>query len=81
MRIDDGAPFLFGENATYRVWHWVKYPVSRMSAPLRLKQGRHTLLFKNREDGVRLDQVILSAEKRFVPVEIEKPTTAGGGRP
>ena len=79
VRIDDGAPFLFGENATYRAWHWVKYPVSRLAAPLRLKRGKHILLFQNREDGVRLDQVILSAEKRFVPVAIETPTTTGRG--
>jgi hypothetical protein len=78
VQIDEGAPFLFGENATYRTWHWVKYPVARMTPPFRLKQGPHVMIFKNREDGVRLDQIVLSPNKRFVPVDIERVTTGGG---
>lgn len=74
---DDQPTFLFGEDATYKAWHWVKYPVSRTVAPIRLAKGKHTLVFNNREDGVRLDQVLLSADKRFVPVDIE----ATGTRP
>jgi len=72
---DDQPAFLFGEDATYKSWHWVKYPVSRTVAPLKLTKGRHTLTFHNREDGVRLDQILLSADKRFVPVDIETPGT------
>lgn len=72
---DDQPTFLFGEDATYKAWHWVKYPVSRTAAPIKLTKGKHTLTFHNREDGVRLDQVLLSADKRFVPVDIEKPGT------
>ncbi len=72
---DDQPAFLFGEDATYKAWHWVKYPVSRTAAPIKLTQGPHTLTFKNREDGVRLDQVLLSADKRFVPVDIEPAGT------
>ncbi|MDR2850368.1 MAG: hypothetical protein LBW77_07530 [Verrucomicrobiota bacterium] len=68
---DDQPAFLFGEDATYKVWHWVKYPVSRTTPPLKLAKGKHALTFLNREDGVRLDQILLSADKRFVPVEIE----------
>lgn len=68
---DDQTPFLFGEDATYKAWHWVKYPVSRTVSPITLAKGKHTLVFHNREDGVRLDQVLLSADKRFVPVDIE----------
>jgi hypothetical protein len=71
VTVDDQPAFLFGEDATYKVWHWVKYPVSRTTPPLKLTKGKHTLVFHNREDGVRLDQVLLSADKRFVPVEIE----------
>ena len=78
VQFDDQAPFCFGEDATYRTWHWVKYPVSRMTPPLRLKPGKHALVFHNREDGVRLDQVLLSPNKRFVPVDIERATTGGG---
>ncbi|MDD4101826.1 MAG: hypothetical protein PHU80_04250 [Kiritimatiellae bacterium] len=72
-QLDDDPVFLFGEDATYKVWHWVKYPVARTTAPLRLSKGSHTLTFRNREDGVRLDQILLSADRRFVPVDIEAP--------
>ena len=81
VQLDDQAPFLFGENATYRTWHWVKYPVARITPPLRLEKGPHVLRVSNREDGVRLDQILLSPNKRFVPVGIETPTTTGGGTP
>ena len=75
VTVDDQPAFLFGEDATYKAWHWVRYPLSRTSAPLRLAKGKHTLTFNNREDGVRLDQVLLSADKRFVPVETEPAGT------
>jgi len=69
---DDQPGMLFGEDSTFKKWHWVKYPVSRTAKPILLKQGKHTLTFHNREDGVCLDQILLSADKRFVPVDIEK---------
>lgn len=71
VTVNDDPPFLFGEDATYKAWHWVRYPVSRTAKPLSLKAGENTLSFLNREDGVRLDQVVLSADRRFVPVDIE----------
>ena len=73
IQIDDGASFLFGEDTTFNVWHWVRYPVSRMAKPVALSKGRHTIVFRNREDGVALDQFLLTTEKRFVPVGIASP--------
>jgi hypothetical protein len=72
MTLDDGLAFVFGEDATCNAWHWVK-------APPRLKQltltkGKHTLTVKNREDGVRLDQVLLAMDKDRVPVNAETVT-------
>lgn len=75
VRVDGQPGFLFGEDATYKTWHWVKYPVSRTVPPIKLAKGKHVLAFHNREDGVRLDQVLLSADKRFVPVDRETPGT------
>lgn len=72
VKIDDSPPFLFGEDATFKTWHWIRYPVARTAKPLSLTKGKHTITFLNREDGVSLDQVILSADKRFVPVDCEK---------
>ncbi len=73
IQIDDGAPFLFGEDTTFNVWHWVRYPVSRMAKPVTLSKGKHTVIFRNREDGVALDQFLLTTEKRYVPVGIVAP--------
>ncbi len=73
IQIDDGAPFLFGEDTTFNVWHWVRYPVSRMAKPVTLSKGRHTIVFRNREDGVALDQFLLTTEKRYVPVGVAAP--------
>lgn len=72
IQIDDGAPFLFGEDTTFNVWHWVRYPVSRMAKPVQLSKGKHAIVFRNREDGVALDQFLFSSEKRYVPVGIAK---------
>jgi len=71
ITFDDQPAFLFGEDATYKTWHWVKYPVSRTAKRIHLTQGPHILTFHNREDGVRLDQILISTDKRFVPVDIE----------
>ncbi len=77
VQVNDAAPFLLGDNATYKSWHWIKYPVSRMIPPLDLAKGRHVILIENREDGVRLDQLALSAHPRFRPVGIEPPNARG----
>lgn len=76
INIDEAKPFIFGEDSTFKTWHWVK-------APARLKQltltkGKHTLTFRNREDGVYLNQILLTADKKYVPVDIETVTTGAG---
>lgn len=71
VQIDERPVFLLGEDATFKTWHWVRYPVTRTAAPVVLTKGSHTFTFLNREDGVRLDQILLSADKRFVPIELE----------
>jgi hypothetical protein len=75
MSIDEALPFTFGKDATYKEWHWVK-------APPRLKQltlarGKHVLTIRNRQDGVRLDQVLFVLDRRYVPVGVEDLTPAG----
>ena len=78
MSLDDNRPFTFGQDATYKRWHWVKAPKSLRN--LSLAAGKHVLKIKNREDGVRIDQILLSSDKRYVPVGIEDVTeTAADG--
>lgn len=86
--LDDGKPFIFGEDGTYRKWHWVKGMRTTLAA------GQHRLRIQNREDGVKLDEILLSRNIDYVPVGIEEPTqkaappgtnavptqAAGGGR-
>ncbi len=72
LSLDDSLPFTFGKDATFLTWHWVK-------APPRLKQmnlakGKHVLTIRNRQDGVKLDQVLLALDKKYVPVGIEEAT-------
>ncbi len=70
LAIDDALPFTFGKDATYNVWHWVKAP-PRIKQ-LTLAKGKHVLTVKNRQDGVKLDQVLLVLDKRYVPVGVEE---------
>ncbi len=75
VKFNDAPAFLFGENATYKAWHWVKYPVSRTSPKINLNAGRNQLRIENREDGIMVDQILLSDDPRFVPVDIEPTGT------
>lgn len=72
VQLDDGTPFTFGQDSTYRSWHWVKSP-PRLSQ-LKLKKGTHKLTIKNREDGIRIDQVFLTDDRGTVPVGAETVT-------
>jgi hypothetical protein len=72
INLDEAKPFTLGEDSTFKSWHWVK-------APARLKQltltkGPHTLTVRNREDGVKLNQILLTNDKQFVPVDVETVT-------
>ena len=66
--VDSHPPFILGEDGTYGIWHWVK------GMKLKLTAGRHDIHFQNREDGVRLDQFLLSKDHTYVPVGAEDPT-------
>lgn len=72
ISIDGAKPFSFGQNGTYTNWHWVKSPAGMKQ--LTLKEGAHSLAFSAREDGIRLDQVLLTIDSRYVPVGIEDVT-------
>jgi len=71
-RFDNGPIFLIGEDPTFKTWKWVKYPVPRNAQPTKLAAGSHTLTLLHRQDGIRVDQILLTTDRRYVPVEIEK---------
>ncbi len=72
MQIDDSAPFAFGQDGTYKAWHWVKAPPNLKC--LKLTKGEHVLIVSNREDGVKLDQILLTTDRKYVPVDVETPS-------
>ena len=69
MSLNGEKEFTFGQDATYKQWHWVKAP-ARLSQ-LNLQAGKQTLKVANREDGVAIDQILITRNKRYVPVGIE----------
>lgn len=72
VQIDSQPPFLIGADSTYHAWHWVKYPISKVTPLPTITKGTHTVTLIHREDGVRLDQLLLTSDPRYVPVGIEK---------
>lgn len=66
--IDGGRPFLFGQDGTYKSWHWVK------GMKVKLTAGTHELKIENREDGVKVDQILLAPDADYVPTGIEDTT-------
>lgn len=68
VRLDGGPPFTIGQDASFGNWHWVG------TAPglkqLRLASGSHALDILEREDGVKLDQILLTPDKAYVPVDV-----------
>ena len=68
VQVGDTKEFMV-EDTTYKTWHWVKSPPRLQQ--LALEPGETTLTVKNREDGVRWDQILLTPSKRYVPVAAE----------
>lgn len=69
VSVNDGESIILGEDGTYDKWHWVGG-----NARVKLKAGRNKFIIKNRETGVRVDQIFLSQDGDYTPVGI-RPTT------
>ena len=61
--------FTLGNDGTYKSWHWVKAKVK-----LKLKKGTHELVISNREDGIKVDQFLITNDRKLIPVDIEEST-------
>lgn len=60
--VNGGYPVLFGGDSSYDAWEWAVAPVL-----FDLKAGENALEVLNREDGVRLDKLIITKDADFVP--------------
>ena len=67
MKIGDKPEFIMGNDGTYKSWHWVKAKISLM-----LEKGVYDLEIDNREDGIKIDQILITSDRKLIPVEIEK---------
>ncbi len=87
FRIDEGQPAEIS-SSNHRLWHWVSWRFQdpeRMGQlrPIRLAAGAHRLRLSFREDGFRLDQILLTREPEdaFTPARIMKPRPAAPAAP
>ena len=62
--MDDRRRVIFNDPVE-GTWHWVKGDTFTLTA------GKHTITIFNREDGVRLDQFLLTTDTALRPVGIE----------
>jgi hypothetical protein len=53
--IDGALPLLVGNDGTYNAWHWVHGFDADLAA------GAHVLALAPREDGIRLDQILVTS--------------------
>lgn len=67
--VNGGSPLILGEDGTYDAWHWVGG-----RARVALKAGANTLVLKNRETGVRVDQFFLTQDANYTPTNLRKVT-------
>ncbi len=70
--VDGQRAFSFGQDRTFKRWHWVKAP-ARLKQ-LTLSEGTHSIVISAREDGIRVDQILLTDDEDYVPVGIEDIT-------
>ncbi len=60
-----GNSITLGEDGTYDKWHWVGG-----NARVKLKAGANKFVIKNRETGVRVDQIFLCEDGNYTPTGI-----------
>jgi hypothetical protein len=66
VRVNDGEPVTAGNDGTYNAWHWVLVP-----GEFALAAGAQQVYVLNREDGIRLDQVMITSDMDYTPQGIE----------
>ncbi len=72
IKVDDNPPVTLEGPVTDEdkwAWRWQKLKQS-----FQLTAGKHTILVQMAEDGPKMDQWLLTNDKRFIPVRALKPT-------
>ena len=72
LLIINGQERMLGEDGTYNKWHWVNNPLK-----IPLKAGANTIILKNRETGVKIDQIFLTDDSQYEPTNMRKTTHDG----
>jgi hypothetical protein len=70
VSVNGSDSITLGEDGTYDKWHWVGG-----NARVELKAGVNTFVVKNRETGVRVDQIFLCQDGDYTPTGIRKITS------
>ncbi|HEX8550248.1 MAG TPA: hypothetical protein VF681_01705 [Abditibacteriaceae bacterium] len=68
VSVNGGSPSVLGEDGTYNEWKW------REGTRVKLKAGVNTLVLKNRETGVQVDQFFLCTDPDYTPTGVRKIT-------
>lgn len=63
VAVNGGPANILGEDGTYNKWHWVGGAVR-----VKLNAGVNTVVLKNRETGVNVDQFFLCQDGQYTPV-------------
>jgi hypothetical protein len=63
----DGKPITVGNDGTFDAWHWLEVP-----KVYSLEKGSHDLYILNREDGIRIDQILVTNDMEYFPQGIEE---------
>ena len=64
---DEKKSVTAGNDSAYEKWHWVEVP-----RIYQLQQGACRIAVLNREDGIKLDQILVTNDLKYVPEGKEK---------
>jgi len=75
----DGGDFLPCNTALVKQWEWEQLRIGNSGKPLvvHLTPGEHTLRIKQKEDGTRIDKLLLSTNPRHFPSTVYSYGAAG----
>ncbi|OGV77092.1 MAG: hypothetical protein A3K19_30665 [Lentisphaerae bacterium RIFOXYB12_FULL_65_16] len=62
----DPKPVVVGNDGTYEAWHWLE-----AQQMFEFDAGKQEFRVLNREDGIRVDQVLITGDLQYVPQGIE----------